>query len=287
MTRQATRSTSPYEKYAASGAVNYERHFVPAIGAPFAHRLLERAQLAPGERVLDVACGTGVATRLAADAVGPEGSVAGLDPNPGMLEVARSVTPSGVDWHEAPAEAMPLPDATFDVALCSMGLQFFPDKGQALREVHRVLVPGGRVVLGTPGPTPPLFEAIDRALTGHLGPGASMFVQAVFSVHDPDEVRGLLGHAGFDEIDVANSSLPLRLAPPAEFFWQYVHSTPLAAVVGDLDEEARASLEAEVVERCQPFVDGDATVMEPGVLIASGRRPRRPPYGSDASAQRR
>jgi SAM-dependent methyltransferase len=262
---------SLYEKYAASGAINYERHFVPAIGSPFADRLLELARLAPGERVLDVACGTGIVTRRAVEAVGPDGSVSGLDPNPGMLEVARSVTP-GIDWHEAPAEAMPLPDATFDVVLCSMGLQFFPDKAQALREMRRVLVPGGRVVLGTPGPTPPLFEAIDAALTAHVGPGASMFVHAVFAVHDPDAVRRLLGEAGFGEVDVTTGSLSLRLAPPADFFWQYVQSTPLAAVVSELDDEGRASLEADVVERCRPFVDGDATVMEPGVLLATGRR---------------
>lgn len=264
--------TSLYEKYAASGAENYERHFVPAIGEPVARRLVDAARPAPGERVLDVACGTGAATRRAVDAVGPGGRVAGLDANPGMLEVARTASPQGIDWYNAPAEAMPLPDEAFDLVLCSMGVQFFPDKVQALREARRVLAPGGRVAWCAPGPTPPLFAAIDEALRAHIGPGASMFVHAVFSLDDAAEARALMEAAGFDRIDVQATSVPLRVAPPADFFWQYVQSTPLAAAAAELDKQARAALEAEVVERCAPFVDGDSAVMEPGLLITTGYR---------------
>ena len=130
MTIRPDTSTSLYAKYAAGAAQNYEDHFVPAIGTPFARRLLATAKLAPGERVLDVACGTGLVARLAAEAVGPQGTVAGLDPTPGMLQLARAVSPDGIDWYEAPAEAMPLPDAAFDVVLCSMGLQFLSTRSR-------------------------------------------------------------------------------------------------------------------------------------------------------------
>jgi ubiquinone/menaquinone biosynthesis C-methylase UbiE len=265
-------TTSLYEKYLASGAENYERHFVPAIGEPVARRLVGAARPALGERVLDIACGTGIVARLATEAVGPDGTVAGLDANPGMLEVARKVSPDAIEWHAAPAEDMPLPDAAFDLALCSMGLQFFPDKGEALRETLRVVTPGGRALWCTPGPTPPLFGAIDEALINHIGPGASMFVHAVFSLNDADEARTLMETAGFERVEVETTSVPLRVAPPADFFWQYVQSTPLAAAAAELDERARAALEAEVIERCAPFVDGDGSVMEPGLLIVSGRR---------------
>ena len=275
MTIRPDTSTSLYDKYAANSAQNYEKHFVPAIGTPIARRLLATAKLVPGERVLDVACGTGIAARLAAEAVGPQGTVGGLDPTPGMLGLARSVSPAGIDWYEAPAESMPLPDASFDVVLCSMGLQFFGDKVQGLREMRRVLVPGGRAVVSTPGPIPALFQAIDAALTDHMGSEASSFVHAVFSVHDPAEARELFAAAGFDEVEVETGTVPLRVDRPADFFWQYVRSTPLAAVAARLDEAARAALERDVVERCQPFVDGDTTVMEPGVLVVTGRRTRR------------
>jgi ubiquinone/menaquinone biosynthesis C-methylase UbiE len=265
-------TTSLYEKYAASGAESYERHFVPAIGDPVARLLVDAARPAPGEQVLDVACGTGAVARLVVDAVDPGGHVSGLDANPGMIDVARRAGPAGIDWHVAPAEDMPLPDEVFDLVLCSMGVQFFTDKVRALREARRVLTPGGRVAWCTPGPTPPLFVAIDRALTAHLGPGASMFVHAVFSLHDPDEARTLMATAGFEGIDVQTTSVPLRVPPPADFFWQYVQSTPLAAAAAELDDEARGALEAEVVERCAPHVDGDASTMEPGLLIVTGHR---------------
>lgn len=265
-------ATSLYAKYAASAAENYERHFVPAIGEPVARLLIAAARPAQGERVIDVACGTGVASRLALEAVGSEGSVVGLDANPGMLEVARSVSPEGIDWLEAPAEDLPVPDASFDLALCSMGLQFFSDRGAALRELRRALAPAGRALWCTPGPTPPLFEALGVALTHHIGPGASMFVHAVFSLHDASEARTLMDAAGFGRVDVEITSVPLRVAPPADFFWQYVRSTPLAAVAAELGDGERAALEAEVVERCAPFVDGDASVMAPQLLIATGYR---------------
>jgi ubiquinone/menaquinone biosynthesis C-methylase UbiE len=91
--------------YAGSTAENYQRYFVPAIGAPAASALIEIAELRPGERVLDAACGTGVVTLLASQQVGSSGSVSGLDPNPGMLAVARSTTPTDmhIEWHEATA----------------------------------------------------------------------------------------------------------------------------------------------------------------------------------------
>lgn len=274
MSAQSTSAprTSAYDAYATGGAEAYERYFVPAIGEPVARLLVDAAQPAAGERVLDVACGTGVAARLALDAVGPEGAVTGVDANPGMVEVARRVGPDGIDWQCAPAEQLPLPETAFDLVLCSMGLQFFADRLQALQEARRVLVPGGRLAWCTPGPTPPLFVAIEQALTAQLGPAAAGFVQAVFSLHDPAEGRTLMEAAGYDRVDVRHVPVPLRVAPPADFFWQYVASTPLSAVAGRLSEQARAALEAEVVERCAPFVDDGASVMEPGLLLVVGTR---------------
>ncbi|HEX6237774.1 MAG TPA: methyltransferase domain-containing protein [Acidimicrobiales bacterium] len=276
--QRTTQTTATDERYAGNPAEIYERHFVPTIGLPFARRLLATAGLGEGESVLDVACGTGVAARLAAEAVGPTGSVTGVDVNPGMLAVARAATPAGttVAWYGAPAEDLPLPDASVDAVLCSLGFQFFTDKVGALREMRRVLAPGGRAVLVTPGPTPPLFQVLDGVLSDHLGPGASVFVTTVFSVHDPAEVRDLLRTAGFGDVDVESTTLRLRLPPPADFLWQYVLGTPLSAMAAHLDGEARAALEREVVARWRPFTDGGSLGLDVGSLVATARPDHRP-----------
>lgn len=269
-----------YEKYswgtaeeaARQAGASYERYFVPAIGRPSARPVVEAAALREGERVLDVACGTGVAARLAAEQVAPTGTVVGIDPHPGMLEVARGTSPHDVEWRQGRAEDLPLPDESFNAVVCSLGFQFFANKGRALQEMRRVLVPGGRVALGTPGPTPPLMAAIDDALAEHIGPEASVFVQAVFSLHDPHQLRSMLDGAGFDDVEIETRSLPLRLPPPADFFWQYVQSTPLAGIATEIEHDSRAALERDVVARCEPFLDGDSLVMEPGLLLATARR---------------
>src|SRR5205823_10646558 len=105
----STSTTVSFKQYGDNAAENYERYFVPTIGMPFATALLDAARLRRGERVLDVACGSGVVTRLAAERVAPNGAVAGLDINPAMLAVARSVPSSGaaMEWHEASAESLP------------------------------------------------------------------------------------------------------------------------------------------------------------------------------------
>jgi len=104
-----TQPTFNASDYHGTGPENYEKYFVPAIGAPLADDLIAVASLRPGEYVLDVACGTGVVTRRAAKQVGNKGFVVGLDVNPGMLSVARAATSSdsAIDWYEASAEAMP------------------------------------------------------------------------------------------------------------------------------------------------------------------------------------
>lgn len=259
------------EEAARKAAASYERYIVPSIGRPSARPVIKAAALHKGDRVLDIACGTGVAARLAAEQVAPSGTVVGIDPHPGMLEVARQ-TSSDVEWRQGTAEDLPLADESFDAAVCSLGFQFFADKAKALEEMRRVLVPGGRAALGTPGPTPPLMAAIADVLTDHIGPEASAFVQAVFSVHDPDQVRSMFDTAGFDDVEIKIGSVRLRVPPQADFFWQYVHSTPLASIATEIDDATREALERDVVERCQPFLDGDALVMEPGLLLATARR---------------
>jgi ubiquinone/menaquinone biosynthesis C-methylase UbiE len=260
--------------YGGNPPSNYERFFVPSIGAPLANDLLRLAALRPGERVLDVACGTGVVARLASQQVGDSGTVTGLDVHPGMLAVARSAAAPGmpIDWHEASAEAMPFPDASFDVVLCQMGLQFMPDKHAALREIRRVLARGGRLILNLPGPTPQLFTIMGEAFARHISAEAAGFVNHIFSLHDTLEIQNLVSGASFHDVSVQSDTKSLRLPAPEEFLWQYVHSTPLAGTVAQVDDDRRGSLERDVIAKWQEFVKDGALVLQVRMVVVTARK---------------
>ena len=260
--------------YGGTAAENYQRFFVPSIGGPVAEDLIEAARLQPGERVLDVACGTGVVTRLAAERVGAAGLLAGLDVNPGMLAVARSETPSdiSIDWYEASVESMPLRDEAFDVVLCQMGLQFVPNKLAALREMRRVLNTGGRVYVTVPGPKPAIFGIMTDALARHLSPEAASFVDLVFSMHDVDELTELMRSAGFREVDVQAKPKDLRLPAPKDFLWQYIHSTPLAEAAARADTSKLDALEREVCTQWQEFAADGSLSGQVGMTTGSARK---------------
>ena len=262
------------QSFGATAPENYERFFVPAIGRPLANDLVRVASLRAGERVLDVGCGTGVVTRLAAERVSPGGTVVGVDINPGMLAIARSVTPPGmgIEWYEASAESMPLPDGSFDVVLCQMSLQFVADRLRGLREMQRVLTSGGRLVLNVPGPAAPMFEILADSMGRHIAPQAAGFVRAVFALNEETELEGLLKDAGLRHVNVQAETRELSLPAPRDFLWQYVGSTPLTAAVAEADDEARSALEREVVAGWQDFRSGDGMNCPQRVVIATARR---------------
>jgi ubiquinone/menaquinone biosynthesis C-methylase UbiE len=262
------------EKFGFKPPENYERFFVPAIGEPLANDLVRVAALSPGERILDVACGTGIVARLASRQVGSKGTVAGLDVNPGMLAVARSVTPvdMSIEWHESAAEDMALPDEAFDVVLCQLGLQFVTNQLAALREIRRVLAPSGRLILSVAGPAGQMFVVLADAMERHISSQAAGFVTQVFSLHDATEIRELLSEAGFRDIAVDAHNKMLTLPPPKEFLWEYVHSTPLVGLVAEVDEEVLATLGGEVIEKWQDFEEDDALMYQQRIVVASARK---------------
>lgn len=130
----------------ASAAEIYDAFFVPALFGQFTDAVLDVAAVVPGQRVLDVGCGTGVLARAARDRVGPAGHVTAVDPNDGMLEVARRST-AEIDWRTGVAEELPAPDASFDRSISQFALMFFTDTAAALAEIARVTRPGGRVAV--------------------------------------------------------------------------------------------------------------------------------------------
>lgn len=247
----------------------YERYLGPTIADPWTRVLLEYAALKSGERVLDLACGTGSVARQVAPIVGGEGRVVAYDINSSMLDVGRALpAPEGatIEWQEGDAIALALPDDAFDLVLCQQGLQFFTHRTAVLRETRRVLANGGRTVISVWRALRchPLYEALFEATARHLDVEMSA-VALPFSLWDAEELRALLSDVGFQRIAIAPRSLEVHLSSPERF----VQLTVLGAATSvpafaQLNAEARCSLveavtrEAEVVVR--RYRDGDALV---------------------------
>jgi len=194
-------SSAPEEAIAAASA--YEELHVPALFEQWAVRVVDAARVRDGDRVLDVACGTGVLARKAASRVGSHGSVVGVDPDPGMLVVAERLEPN-VRWQEAVAESLPYTEDSFDAVVSQFGLMFFTDRSAALREMKRVLVPGGRMAVA-------VWESLERSeaypievelLERVAGPEAAEALRAPFALGDPTALAELFRSAGVESIDV-------------------------------------------------------------------------------------
>src|SRR5437660_949736 len=234
---------------AGSAPEVYERELVPAVFGVWAPILVELAHPRPGERVLDVACGTGVVARLAAARVGPTGAVVGIDLNPGMLSVARSVltdSRSGgpLQWQEANADKLPFPSESFDVVYCQLGLQFFADRPAAVREMRRALGAGGTLALmvwrsihESPG-----FAVLAEALERHIGQAAAAVMRAPFGLSNADELAALVRDAGFQDVAIQQRVGTVRFPSIERFVLSYVAGSPLAGPVSQANDASRGAL---------------------------------------------
>jgi ubiquinone/menaquinone biosynthesis C-methylase UbiE len=255
----------------------YERLLVPTVTLPWARNLVERARLEPGARVLDVACGTGAVARLAATRVGERGRVAALDVNRRMLAVGRSLPPpegAPIEWYEGSADALPFGEGEFDVLLCQLGLQFFPNRPAALREMQRVLTSAGCIAASvyTSIDRNPAADALADAVDRRLGDGVSYAKRSEHSLADPVELRGLFDSAGFADVQLEAVTQTIRFASVDEWVEIQFAATPLAALVADLHPTQRGRIiglvSADVAEALASFVSDDAFAFPQEALVA-------------------
>lgn len=197
---------SPSLDTLVAAATAYDEFFVPALFQEWAAEVAAAAQLQPGQCVLDVACGTGVLSREAAARVGEQGSVVGLDANPGMLAVGRQRHP-GITWQEGKAEALPFKDAAFDAVISQFGLMFFADPVAALSEMRRVLRPGGRLAVAVWDSLShtPAYAAVVALLEQLAGPRAADALRAPFALGSREDLANL-----FSDADIAGVAIATR-----------------------------------------------------------------------------
>jgi len=221
----------------------YERHLVPAITSLWAADLVERAAPHAGQRVLDLACGTGIVARIAAARM-CEGRIVGVDINPAMLAVARSLSTDArlkIEWEEGSALALPFSDDSFDLIFCQLGLQFFPDKRMALHEMRRVLTGDGRLALSvfTSIGRTPASNALADALDRHLGAGASKTKRSEHVLSDAGALRGLVTEAGFRNVEMTTVTQMISFPSAGEYVRLQLSATPLSSLLDGMGSELR------------------------------------------------
>jgi SAM-dependent methyltransferase len=252
----------------ASPAHAYHQYLEPAIFQPLLEQVMECAAPEPGDRVLDVACGTGVLARRASSLTGPSGRVTGVDLNPMMVEVARGIETHGgapIEYLQGDACDLGFPDGSFDWAYCQQGLQFFPDRSSGVREMKRVLDVGGRVVIACWKGLDhlPLFAALTDAEEVHLGAlGVGVTrddLEAPFSLAEATEIDRLLAEAGFEEMEVVEREIQARFDDPDRFVGRMEFA--YAAVVPQFAEDpsAFAAYLAAVTEDTKDIIESYRT----------------------------
>lgn len=260
-----------------NSAEAYERYLVPPLFAPGAEALTALAELERGEQVLDVACGTGIVARRAAPQVGTDGRVVGLDVNEGMLEVARTAADDlepVIAWHRGDALDLPFSDATFDVVFCQQGLQFISGRGAALREMHRVLAPEGRLALSVLRPIEhnPGWALLADVLEQHVGAKGGAMMRSPFASLSTDGLRDLITEAGFREMTLTIGIGPVRYPSAEEFLRREAASSPLAGPIGTLDEKERQSMIEDLKITLQSHMDDNGVVFPSSTYLVLAHR---------------
>jgi ubiquinone/menaquinone biosynthesis C-methylase UbiE len=229
-------------------AETYESSFVPALFAEWAPHLVDTADVEPGHAVIDVACGTGIVARTAADRVGPTGRVVGVDLNESMLTVARRIRPD-ITWRQADAAGLPFDDGSFDAVLCQMALMFFPDPVAALREMGRVARTDGTVALVVPASlsSQPAYGPFVEMAARHAGPQAVSLLSTYWRCGDPAELVASVESAGLEVVGIRTRRGTARFDSVEHLVATEVEGSPLIERIDDavyqrIRDEAREVL---------------------------------------------
>lgn len=245
----------------------YDTFFVPALFGEWAGPLCQAAGIAPGQHVIDVACGSGATTRAACAAAGRSGKVVGLDRNDGMLAVARKRCPEA-RFVEARAEAMPFPDDGFDAVLCQFGLMFFDDRFAALCEMRRIARPGACVALSVwdRAETSPGYARMIALLDRLFGPGVADALRAPFVLGERADLVDILSRAGMADARITTRAGTARFPSIGEWVRTDVRGWTLADLIDD-DQFAALTAAAEAEFADMARADGTVRFAAPAHLV--------------------
>ena len=273
-TQTPSTQTSATETFQLSlaAAEAYEATFVPSMFAEWAPHLLDAAGVGPGTRLLDVACGTGVVARAAADRVVPNGSVTGVDLNEAMLTVARRIRP-GVEWRQGDVADLPFGDRSFDTVVCQMAFMFFPDRQRAFAEMARVATSGGTVAIVVPAAldSQPAYRRFVAIAARHAGPEARSLLATYWNCGDSSAMTAVMESAGLVTLSARTRVGTARFESAEAFVATEVEGSPL---LERLDAAGYARIRADVAAELAHYVtaSGEFEIPLAGHVIAA-RRP--------------
>ncbi len=259
--------------YDSTAAERYENamarvtgHFVPV--------LLQAARITPGQCVLDIATGTGLAAQAALRAVGPNGHVTAADASASMVAQAalRLGAAANAAVYLTDGQAMQFPDASFDAVICSLGLMFFPDPQRGLSEFHRVLRPGGHVAVS-------VLTVPERSYNGRINVVAARYkpelraaIDRTFGLGDAERLRGMFAAAGFRDVEIRPERHDFTLASFSEYYEPFeAGGTSTGEVLRQLPEAARQAVREEVRQSLGD--NGGPVTVSVEFLIARASKP--------------
>lgn len=234
----------------------YETLLLPLVFNPWSRLLISKANLKPGERVLDLACGPGTLANVAAEILGPTGHVSGADLSPQMLAQAKAKPPhpgsASIDYVEAPADRLPFAGASFDAVFCQQGLQFFPDQLAALKEARRVLKPGGRALfaLWADKKAMTLFsgflDAVDRVMANPPSRAAMGWLNSA-------RLKELLAAAGFRDAWSGEESMQVELKRGLPQALEMVQGTTAGPPYRTMKDDEKVKFAGALAEILAPY----------------------------------
>lgn len=250
----------------------YERVLVPLWFGRWAEALIDLVTPVTGESILDIACGTGVTTRLAQQAVGPTGRVVGLDINAGMLATARRLAAEApIEWIESDVVDLPFDAGSFHAAIAQHGYHYFPNKPAALAEFRRVLKPGGRIALSIWTGHSPYTSALCDALAQHISADVASIQSAQRECPSAEDLAQALITAGFTDVEVIRQTLTISVPLAEEFVPLHLASMPIAAAFEALPDQSGDALIRDVGAALEQFRSGDRLVYPDSVHVMTGR----------------
>lgn len=256
----------PKDTFQLSGnaADIYETQKVPAMFGPLADAMLGSVELNSSDRILDVACGTGIVARKAKEKAGKDVRVVGADLNKGMIDTAQSLidpVSQSCEWVVAPADNMPFANGEFTKVFCQQGLQFFPDQKLALIEMRRVLAEGGQIFVTIWKEPSPFFSTLATAIENHVNQDLAAKSLAPFTYKGHGEMPKLLKNNGFSGFRSTDLTIDRKIRDPKNSIEQEILGNPVGKEILEIGEEVLRKISEEVFGAMEDYIIGNNLVV--------------------------